>query len=149
MPVPTAIEAFLAPLVELARKMPEIEALVFWGDEGIWPADPAEALESEEIAFYAEGLLLEGFHLVWQILATPDKEYLDSNTYIDCDDKRIKNLTVAVVKKETTKDELNAILKGASQEDGPVRRVNISHPSYRGQQVFEAHADVEPVEDAL
>ena len=68
----TAIEAFLAPLAKLARKMPEIEALVFWGDATTWPDDPAESLESEEITFYAEGLLLEGFHLMWQILAAPD-----------------------------------------------------------------------------
>lgn len=65
---PTPIEAFLAPLTKLALKHPEIEGLVFW-DDGGWPDHPAEALESEEIAFYAEGLLLEGFRMVWQIVA--------------------------------------------------------------------------------
>lgn len=69
---PTPMEAFLAPLAALARKLPEIEALVFWGTAANWPDDPSEALESEEITFYAEGLLLEGFRLQWQILAAPD-----------------------------------------------------------------------------
>lgn len=68
-PDPTPIELFLAPLAALARKRPEIEALVFWGDATGWPANPSEALESEEITFYAEGLLEDGFHLVWTIAA--------------------------------------------------------------------------------
>ena len=68
---PTLIEGYLAPLVALALRQPEIEALVFWGDGAGWADDPSESLESEEIAFYAEGLLLEGFNLQWQILATP------------------------------------------------------------------------------
>lgn len=67
-PPPTPIEAFLAPLAKLALKQPAIEGLVFWED-GAWPHRPAEALESEEIAFYAEGLLLEGFRMVWQVVA--------------------------------------------------------------------------------
>jgi len=67
-PPPTPIEAFLAPLAKLALKQPAIEGLVFW-DDGGWPDRPAEALESEEIAFYAEGLLLDGFHMVWQVVA--------------------------------------------------------------------------------
>ncbi len=65
----TPIEAFLAPLAKLALKQPEIEGLVFWGDANGWDASPTEALESEEIAFYAEGLLLEGFRMVWEIAA--------------------------------------------------------------------------------
>ena len=68
---PTPVETFLAALAALALRQPEIEALVFWGDVAGWPDDPSESLESEEIAFYAEGLLLEGFNLQWQILATP------------------------------------------------------------------------------
>ncbi len=65
----TPIEAFLAPLAKLALKQPEIEGLVFWGDANGWDTTPTEALESEEIAFYAEGLLLEGFRMVWEIAA--------------------------------------------------------------------------------
>lgn len=68
MPAPaplTPIEAFLAPLARLAAKHPALEGWVYWEAEG-WPDEPAETLESEEIAFYAEGLLLEGFRMVWQ-----------------------------------------------------------------------------------
>ena len=68
-PDPTPIQAFLAPLGALARKQPEIEALVFWGDAQGWDDTPSEALESEEITFYAEGLLEDGFHLLWSIVA--------------------------------------------------------------------------------
>ncbi|MDP3262301.1 MAG: hypothetical protein U1E06_16895 [Tabrizicola sp.] len=68
-PDPTPIEAFLAPLARLALTQPEIEALVFWGGAEGWDAEPSEALESEEIAFYAEGLLQDGFHMVWTVAA--------------------------------------------------------------------------------
>lgn len=66
---PTPIEAFLAPLTRLATAQPEIEGLVFWGDANGWDPIPTEALESEEIAFYAEGLLMDGFRMVWEIAA--------------------------------------------------------------------------------
>ena len=66
--VETPVEAFLAPLARIARKHPEIEGLVFWGGEG-WDPAPSEALEAEEIAFYAEGLLLDGFHMDWALVA--------------------------------------------------------------------------------
>lgn len=69
---PTPIEAFLAPLALLARKYPEIEGLVFWGSDEGWSATPSEALESEEIAFYAEGLLIDGFRMHWAVMALPD-----------------------------------------------------------------------------
>jgi hypothetical protein len=65
---PTPVEAFLAPLARLARKYPEIEGLVFWGGER-WSESPSEALEAEEIVFYAEGLLLDGFHMDWALVA--------------------------------------------------------------------------------
>lgn len=67
----TPEEEFLLPLAQLALRQPGIEALVFWGGEG-WPPEPSEALESEEIAFWAEGLLPEGFALEWRIIAAPD-----------------------------------------------------------------------------
>lgn len=66
---PTPIEAFLAPLARIARKHPEIEGLVFWGGAEGWPESPSEALEAEEIAFYAEGLLEDGFSMDWVLVA--------------------------------------------------------------------------------
>jgi len=68
----TPEQAFLAPVARIAAKDPEIEGHVFWLADGQWPDGPAEALESEEIAFYAEGLLIEGFHLIWQAIGTPE-----------------------------------------------------------------------------
>ena len=65
---PTPIEAFLAPLARITRKSPGIEGLVFWGGEDGWSASPSEALEAEEVVFYAEGLLLDGFHMDWALL---------------------------------------------------------------------------------
>ena len=69
-PDPTPEQAFLAPLARLAAKNPLIEALVYW-ENGGWSQEPAEALEAEEVTFYVEGLLEEGFHLDWRILASP------------------------------------------------------------------------------
>lgn len=68
---PTRIEAFLEPLAKIARKHREIEGLVFWGGQG-WDPSPSEALEAEEIAFYAEGLLIDGFHMDWALVAEGD-----------------------------------------------------------------------------
>ena len=63
----TPVEAFLAPLARLARKHRDIEGLVFWGGAEGWNPNPSEALEAEEIAFYAEGLLIDGFHMDWTL----------------------------------------------------------------------------------
>lgn len=68
-PDPTPLESFLAPLARLALRHPELEALVFWGGADGWDLHPAEALEAEEIAFYAEGLLLDGFRMQWTVVA--------------------------------------------------------------------------------
>lgn len=68
---PTPIEAFLAPLARIARKHRDIEGLVFWGGQG-WDPSPSEALEAEEIAFYAEGLLIDGFQMDWALVAEGD-----------------------------------------------------------------------------
>ena len=64
----TPVEAFLAPLARLARKYREIEGLVFWGGAAGWDASPSEALEAEEITFYAEGLLIDGFQMDWALV---------------------------------------------------------------------------------
>lgn len=71
-PDPTPIEAFLAPLARHARKGPDLEGLVFWGGTTGWDAAPSETLEAEEIAFYAEGLLIDGFRMRWWLLALAD-----------------------------------------------------------------------------
>ena len=68
---PSPIETFLAPLSKLALKHPEVEAEVIWANGPEWePQDGTDALlEAEEIPFYAEGLLLEGYQMHYQILA--------------------------------------------------------------------------------
>lgn len=68
----TPIEQFLAPLAKIARKHRDIEGLVFWGGADGWDPSPSEALEAEEIAFYAEGLLIDGFHMDWALVAEGD-----------------------------------------------------------------------------
>ena len=67
----TPIEAFLAPIAALALGAPDIEAQVLWYRDGQWSDGAGEMLEAEEIAFYAEGLLLEGFSLHWDHLFSP------------------------------------------------------------------------------
>jgi hypothetical protein len=71
---PTPIEAFLAPLARITRKHPHIEGLVFWGGAGGWDPTPSEALEPEEITFYAEGLLIDGFHMDWSLVVETGEE---------------------------------------------------------------------------
>ncbi|MFN5997116.1 MAG: hypothetical protein ACK47C_06830 [Paracoccaceae bacterium] len=65
----TPVEAFLAPLAKIARTHRDIEGLVFWGGSEGWDLSPSEALEAEEITFYAEGLLIDGFHMDWALVA--------------------------------------------------------------------------------
>ncbi|MGV8988246.1 MAG: hypothetical protein ACOH2H_18400 [Cypionkella sp.] len=68
-----AHDAFLAPLARLAARHPGIEGQVLWASESAegWQVqdDAAELLDAEEIPFYVEGLLMEGFGLVWQVMA--------------------------------------------------------------------------------
>lgn len=68
----TAPDLFLAPLQSLTNRLPEVEAHALWHMNGAWSDALGEALEAEEIAFYAEGLLAEGFSAVWQHLASAD-----------------------------------------------------------------------------
>ena len=65
----TPVEAFLAPLARIARQYAWIEGLVFWGTSAGWGDSPSEALEAEEVAFYAEGLLEDGFQMHWALVA--------------------------------------------------------------------------------
>ncbi|MDB5665658.1 hypothetical protein [Cypionkella sp.] len=71
---PTPIDTFLTPLTKLGLKHPEVEAEVIWANDQEWePQQGTDALlEAEEISFYAEGLLLEGFQMHYQILADSD-----------------------------------------------------------------------------
>ena len=68
------VETYLAPLAKLALKHPDVEAEVIWDSPDGWePQTGHDALlEAEEIPFYAEGLLLEGFQMHYQILAETD-----------------------------------------------------------------------------
>ncbi len=70
-------QSFLAPLSRLAMSA-GIEGHVVWWEEGGWTAqeDATDLLDAEEIGFYAEGLMAEGFGLIWQVLAeteTPEE----------------------------------------------------------------------------
>lgn len=71
---PTPIDTYLAPLTKIALKHPDVEAEVIWATDAGWePQAGTDALlEAEEIPFYAEGLLLEGFQMHYQILAESD-----------------------------------------------------------------------------
>jgi hypothetical protein len=70
-------EAFLAPLARLTARHPGLEGEVLWaaevteGEDAGWQVqdDATEMLDAEEIAFYAEGLMMEGFGLLWQAMA--------------------------------------------------------------------------------
>ena len=67
----TPMESFLAPLAKLAAKYPALEGEVIWAAGSEWQAqdDDTEFLDVEEVPFYAEGLLMEGFKLYYQVLA--------------------------------------------------------------------------------
>lgn len=70
----TPLETFLAPLARLATRFPDVEGAVVWAGGDTWQAqdDTTEMLDAEEIAFYAEGLLMEGFSLIWQAFAATE-----------------------------------------------------------------------------
>ena len=67
-PTQTPIEAFLAPLAAICLTSKDIEGQVLWHRDGQWSDGTGELLEAEEIAFYAEGLLIEGFSMQWDAL---------------------------------------------------------------------------------
>ncbi|MGB4829252.1 MAG: hypothetical protein WBP18_18630 [Paracoccaceae bacterium] len=68
---PGPFDACLLPLAKLAARHPGLEGQVIWQDADHWQAQEEDEalLDAEEIAFYAEGLLAEGFGLHWQALA--------------------------------------------------------------------------------
>jgi hypothetical protein len=60
----------LTPLAALIRRHPDVEAQVLWASGEDWEAqdDQDEMMDGEEIPYYAEGLLMEGFGLEWLAL---------------------------------------------------------------------------------
>lgn len=72
--IQTPHQIFLAPLAKLALRHPDIEGQAVWWEEEDWQAqdETDDMIDGEEIAFYAEGLLAEGFGLHWQVLAEAD-----------------------------------------------------------------------------
>ncbi len=68
------IDDFLQPLMKLGRKFPDAEGHVLWAEADAWveQEDLDEGLDGDEIGYYAEGLLLEGFALIWQAIAAEE-----------------------------------------------------------------------------
>jgi hypothetical protein len=64
-------EAALAPLSAVIARHKHIEGFVLWHKDGAWSDANGESLDAEEIVFYAEGLLMEGFGMAWQHLSDP------------------------------------------------------------------------------
>ena len=65
------LETLLDPLTGLIRKHKAIEASVLWLRDGVWSDATGDPLETEEIVFYAEGLLMEGFSMAWDHVTLP------------------------------------------------------------------------------
>ena len=64
-------EIALEPLMQITRRHKDIEAYVLWHKDGAWSDANGESLETDEIVFYAEGLLMEGFCMAWDHLTDP------------------------------------------------------------------------------
>ncbi len=71
----TPDQAFVATLSTLSRRHPQIEGLVFWHDPSLggtgWPDTPSQDLDPEEIPWFVEGLLPEGFAVLWRLISLP------------------------------------------------------------------------------
>lgn len=61
------MDPFLTHLLKMTERMPSIEAEALWQRDGQWIDAVGETLEAEEIAYYAEGLMEEGFSIAWQL----------------------------------------------------------------------------------
>ena len=61
----------LAPLSAVIARHKHIEGIVLWHKDGQWSDANGESLDAEEIVFYAEGLLMEGFGMAWDHLSYP------------------------------------------------------------------------------
>lgn len=63
--IPTSLKSVL-------RHNRGIEAMAFWAGDAGWTDATGEPLEHEEILFYAEGLLIEGAQMAWQVIGQDD-----------------------------------------------------------------------------
>lgn len=59
----------LHSLTKLAHRYAELDAQVLWWRNGEWDDADEDLIEAEEMPFYAEGMLMEGYACAWQILA--------------------------------------------------------------------------------
>ena len=64
-----SLDVILNQLKSSLRRAKGVEALAFWATKDGWTDALGETLENEEIVFYAEGLLMEGTQLAWQLIA--------------------------------------------------------------------------------
>ena len=62
------LEPILNQLKGTLRRAKGCEAMAFWATGGAWKDAVGETLEHEEIVFYAEGLLMEGHNIAWQVV---------------------------------------------------------------------------------
>lgn len=70
----STVEDFLQGLQRATRKHPESDAFVFWAKGTDWSDASDEPLDAEELPYYAEGLLMEGFGLCWRLLMAANGE---------------------------------------------------------------------------
>lgn len=68
----------LKPLIDLTRKYPQIEGEVIWAEGTDWAAQDTDedGLDGEEIPYYAEGMISEGFSCAWQVLGIDAPEFV-------------------------------------------------------------------------
>lgn len=55
-------------LTKTAHRFAELDAQVLWWRDGEWDDADEDLIEAEEMPFYAEGMLMEGFSCAWQVL---------------------------------------------------------------------------------
>lgn len=67
------LEITLNQLKSTLRRAKGVEATVHWSKSGQWTDATGETLENEEIVFYAEGLLMDGFGMAWQLVGSAGK----------------------------------------------------------------------------
>ncbi len=78
MPDAPAFDAALKALTKLVAKYPNLEGEVIWAQDGTWQPqdDEAATLDGEEIPYYAEGMLMEGYSFSWQALGEDTPEFI-------------------------------------------------------------------------